>query len=96
MNKFVTLMILVAFLFMVSYLATTLGFTVSDDITAIDQSFELGSLSGITQVLGTFFNIMLFRVEGIPTFITLVVFYPITFGVVYMIADIAKDIIPFT
>lgn len=96
MNKFVTLMVLVAFLFAVSYLATALGFSVNEDITAIETGFSIGSVDGIVQVLGTFFNIMLFRVEGIPTFITLIVFYPITFGVVYMIADIAKDLIPFT
>jgi hypothetical protein len=89
-------MVLVAFLFMVSYLATSLGFSVNQDITAAQQGFELGSVDGITNVLGTFFNIMLFRVQGIPTFITVIVFYPITFGVIYMVADIAKDLIPFT
>jgi hypothetical protein len=96
MNKFVTLMILVAFLFTVSYLATSLGFSVNQDIGAIESSFELGSISGIIDVLSTFFNIMLFRVEGIPVLITIIVFYPITFGIIYMIVDIAKDLIPFT
>lgn len=96
MNKFVTLMIMVAFLFAISYLATSLGFTVNQDITAIETGFEIGSVSGVTDVLGTFFNIMLFRVQGIPTFITVIVFYPITFGIIYMVADIAKDLIPFT
>ena len=96
MNKFVTLMVLVGFLFLISYFATTLGFSTSNDITAIDSTFELGSVNGITTVLGTFFDIMLFRVEGIPILITFIVFYPITFGIIYMIADIAKDLIPFT
>jgi hypothetical protein len=89
-------MILVAFLFTVSYLATALGFSVNQEIVGIESGFDIGSVQGITNVLGTFFNIMLFRVEGIPTFITLIVFYPITFGIIYMIADIAKDLIPFT
>ena len=96
MNKFMTLMIMVAFLFTVSYLATAIGFSVEGDITAPETAFEIGSLTGIIDILRTFFNIMLFRIEGIPVIITLVVFYPITFGIVYMIADIVKDIIPFT
>jgi len=96
MNKFMTLMVMVAFLFTVSYLATSIGFSVAGDITAPEASFEIGSLSGIIDILRTFFNIMLFRIEGIPIIITLVVFYPITFGIIYMLADIIKDIIPFT
>jgi hypothetical protein len=77
----------------------------ADSITGINASGsiitnpETGisvTRSGILSFLSTFFDILTFQLDGIPVLVNLLFFFPITVGVVFIIVEIVKDIIPFT
>lgn len=51
--------------------------------------------TNIQTMLGTFFQILFFRLENVPNFIN-VIFYPIIIAIGYMIIDILKDLVPLT
>ena len=54
-----------------------------------------GSLSQVLSMLGTFFNMMTFNVSGVPAFFS-IIFWIIAIGMIYIILNILKDVIPFT
>lgn len=77
----------------------------ADSITTVEVTSglnpELGTtvsrgFSGVLQFMRTFFDILTFQLEGIPPIINLLFFLPISIGMVYVIAEIVKDMIPFT
>lgn len=76
----------------------------ADSITGINASNSIVSnpgaitadVSGIFRFLSTFFDILTFQLTGIPTLINLLFFFPISVGLIFIILEIVKDIIPFT
>lgn len=95
MNKYMTLIIMVIFLVAATLVAdSALGISTSTNII-VDFDIAppetwIGRLNVARGMLGTFFNILTFQVEGLPVMINLLVFYPLTFGVAYMIIDIIR------
>ena len=94
MNKYMFFMLLTAFLcfmvIMVHY-AELQTYDIDPGVVAPEIS-----LFRIFDILGTFWRLMTFRVEIFPWFLTVFVFYPITFTFFYIIVDILKDLIPYT
>jgi hypothetical protein len=93
MNKYMTLIVMVLFLVLVTVVAdSALGISANlnivDGINVPPPETWLGRFSVVTDMIKVFFNIMLFQVEGLPAFFNIVVFYPLSFGIVYMIIDI--------
>lgn len=94
MNKYMTLIVLVLFLILVTLVAdSALGISTSGIIDQFDTpppETWLGRFSAVTNMISAFFKIMTFQVPGLPVFINLIVFYPITFAIAYMIIDIIR------
>lgn len=96
MNRATTLMAIAFFIIFVTLIANSLGLTPSTDIAGeLPQEVD-NSISGVFDVIRTFFAIITFRLIGVPFIINLLLFVPITFGTVYLILEIVKDVIPFT
>jgi hypothetical protein len=96
MNRAMTLMAIAFFIIFVTLMADSLGLATTTNIAGdLPQEIE-GNLSSITRVLRTFFSILTFRLSGVPFVINLLLFVPITFGTIYLILEIVKDVIPFT
>jgi len=94
MNKYVLLGVLMFFLYIMSMVAASIeGFTATD-LSYPDAAIS-PSIGGVFSALGAFFNMLLFRIDGVPIFFNLI-FIAITFMILYMIIDVVKDIIPFT
>ena len=54
------------------------------------------NLQGIRGFINTYLNLITFKVEGFPIILNVLIFYPINIMAIYFIAEIVKDIIPFT
>lgn len=67
----------------------------SDNVTVINDEEDV-SVGGLIGLAGTFIRVITFQADGIPVFITLLVFYPLTGMLIYMLIDIFKDLVPFT
>ena len=96
MNKYMTLMVLVSLLILITVVANSISIGVSSDITTGIGTEGGASISGVLGLLSTFWKLLTFQLVGIPPIFNLLVFMPITFVVLYMIIDVIKDIIPFT
>ena len=72
------------------------GINASGSIIANPGSEITADVSGIFRFLTTFFDILTFQLDGIPVLVNLLFFFPITVGMVFIIVEIVKDIIPFT
>jgi len=91
-----TIMSIAFFIIFVTLMADSLGLAPSTNI-ATDLPQEVNAnLFGIIRVLRTFFSILTFRLTGVPFVVNLLLFVPITFGTLYLILEIIKDVIPFT
>jgi hypothetical protein len=96
MNRAMTLIAIVFFIIFVTLLADSLGLATTTNIAGqLPQNIERNATS-VFSVLNTFFAILTFRLVGVPFVINLLLFVPITFGTVYLILEIVKDVIPFT
>lgn len=95
-NKYVLLMIMFVFLVIITLVADSVLLTTSEDLLSgvvVDTTY---TSSGIFTMIGTFFKIITFQLPQIPLVVNLLVFYPLSLGIIYMIVDILKDLIPFT
>lgn len=98
MNKYGWLALTSFMLIFLTYLvdATTLvtegavGGGVLDDPTAVSSSVSVWSM------IGTWWDMMWFRIEGIPPIVNLLAFWPLSMVMMLIVAGIVKDIIPFT
>jgi len=99
MNKYVTFAFALLFLILVTYIVDVIPdptITVTGGLdTELSSPTEFTS-GGIGSMLGTFWNLMTFNVEGLPVIANLILFYPLAGMVLYMGIDIGKDLIPFT
>ena len=96
MNKYVLFMVMVLFLLFMTFVADSLALTTSVNIGDNIPTGADDSIAGVFRLMGTFFKILTFQLNGIPVVFNIFVFYPLTFGVIYMLIDIIKDLIPFT
>ena len=96
MSKYTWIFVIFFVLIFATYLA---------DLTTVTASGETGvdiiapsDASSVTiwSMLSTYIRIMGFRIQGIPAIVNLLVFYPLSGILLYLIAEIIKDIIPFT
>jgi hypothetical protein len=72
------------------------GISATTDIVGNPATNIEASASGVLSFLRTFFDILTFNLEGIPNMVNLLFFFPITVGLLFIIVEIVKDIIPFT
>ena len=87
MNKFSLLMMLVFFLVFSTFVAGSLtGFGVTENLQEGVTAFEF-SAAGISTAIGFFFKLLAFQVTGIPAVINILVFWPLTIGILYMIIE---------
>lgn len=97
MNKYALVIILAAFLMIVTYAVdVSTSYTLASDINQAASAPENTNLVTVFSMLGTLFGMLAFQVEGIPVFINLFVFWPISLGLLVLILDIIKDLVPFT
>ena len=97
MNKYMTFALLLFFLTLVTYIVdVTQVYTVTNGIDGQLSSPTEFTTGGIGSLLGTFWDLMLLNVEGLPTIVNLLIFHPLAGMALYMGLDIGKDLIPFT
>jgi len=94
MNKYVLLMTIILFLTFITVISTSINITVTSDILSSETSQDLPGLAGIIRYIGIyltlFFNIIAFRVPGLPFAFTLFIFWPLSAGVIFMIISIVR------
>lgn len=98
MNKYGTLMAIMLFLVISTFLASSIvGFDPTiNPATGMSPIGDPGDLSVTNALaiafnsLGFFFNLLLFKVEGIPNFINLLVFWPLTIGLFFMLISLIR------
>jgi hypothetical protein len=97
MNRFTTLMVMVFFLVLLTVVTNSLAISTGEGfISGFEGEAPGEDKMSVFSVIQTFWKIITFRVEGFPVALNLLVFMPLTFGIVYIIADILKDLVPFT
>ena len=97
MNKYMLFGLIIFYMIIVTYIVDitqvyTVTNGITDDLTGITEfnTVTVGSM------IKMFFNLALFKVEGLPQILNFILFYPASAILVFMGIDIAKDIIPFT
>jgi hypothetical protein len=88
-------MVLVSLLLLITVVANSVSIGVTTDITTGVGTDGNASISSILGLLKTFWKLLTFQLVGIPVIFNILVFYPITFMVLYMIIDVLKDMISF-
>lgn len=90
-------MITIAFMVGLTILADSLtAVEVTEGINTATAGEFNNTFAGLISFMGTFFDILTFQLDGIPPAVNLLLFLPITFGMLYIIVEIVKDLIPFT
>jgi hypothetical protein len=90
MNKFGQLFIIIIFLILATLLVEGLYLTPTADVTTGIITESGGLLSLIANSISGFWKIMSFQVEGLPVFINLLVFYPLSVMVFFMLIDLVR------
>lgn len=95
MNKLTFLLIATTFMILTTLVVNSLGLSdVESPVSSLPGDFDnsVGSLLGI---LGTFVDLLTFRLDGIPTLFNLV-FVVVAVGVLYVIVEWLVNLVPFT
>jgi hypothetical protein len=95
-NKYVLFMVMTLFLIFMTFIADSISVSSTTDLLDNIPSDGDDSVGSIFRLMGTFFKILTFQLTGIPVVFNIFVFIPLTFGVIFMLIDIIKDLIPFT
>ncbi len=97
MSKLSFIIITVFMMVALTLLADSItGISATTDIVGSPATNIDASASGILSFLRTFFDILTFNLEGIPNMVNLLFFFPISVGLIFIIVEVVKDIIPFT
>jgi len=96
MNKYSLLMIMFVFLIIVTLVAKDIELATTENLLAVSMDSSGASIGSVFSMLGVLFRVLTFQIPAIPLIINVVVFYPLTIGVLAMIIDVVKDLIPFT
>lgn len=101
MNKYILLAVLVFIILGMTFMAnaaTNLDPSYSPNPGSIEedipQEFDI-SIGTIKSVVNTWVKLATFNMEGFPGWVSVLIFLPLNFIVIYMIIDILKDAIPF-
>ena len=94
MNKVWTFMLLFITLTLLTIMVESIGYT-STDLTIYQGGLDI-SLSGLKDILFTFGRLITFQIVEVPSLFTALVIWPITMGFIYLVIDIAKDLVPLT
>jgi hypothetical protein len=96
MSKYVLLMSIVLFLTFISVISLSINLEVSSDVLSAEISKDVPGLTGILRFLviylELFWNIIAFRVPGLPFAFTLFVFWPLSSTVIFMIISIIRGL----
>jgi len=85
------------FMMLMVVLVDSLGLTSTNEIVVPGTTGETeGPLRQIWSFVVTFYSIMTFQLVGVPALVNLFIFTPLAFGVIYIIVNILKDVVPFT
>lgn len=101
MNKFSFFMLIVLYLLVVTYFINTMqiygigAFSVDGAVTSFAVP-DTGFLGQATSMTGTFLQILTFKVTGLPEIIVIIFFIAPVFGLLYIVLDFLKDLVPFT
>lgn len=97
MNKYLTLGVLMFLLLFATYVVDlTDGYSTSSDPNQVVDTPEDTDRITVFTMIGTFFDILTFKIVGLPAILNVLFFYPITIIIGYMVIDILKDLVPFT
>jgi len=96
MNKYMLLGLIFLYLIIVTLLAGSLNVGISGGLDApLETEGARASVSSFLEFMGVFWRLMTFQIN-LPFTAVLIFFYPPLIIVIFMIADIIKDVIPFT
>ena len=95
MNKITFLLISFTFIILTTLVIDSLQISTGNGGVEATPTDIDHSISSIWSVIETFLSLVTFQLEGIPTFFNLI-FSVIAIGIVYVIVDIGKDLIPLT
>ena len=90
MNKFAQLLFIMVFLIIATLVVESLYLTASTDITTGIITEGGGFLSQIGSMVEGFWKIITFQVPGLPVFINLIIFYPLSIMVFFMVVDLIR------
>ena len=97
MNKYVWFLLVSLFLILATITADSILLSTSADVvSSIEVTTEapglLEVLDAVWQYIGVFFNILLFRVEGFPIMLNLLIFWPLTLANLLLIVSIVRGV----
>jgi hypothetical protein len=95
MNKYTLLMTMVFFLVLITLVVGSIDATATSNIfieaAATSEAPRLLNILGaIWNYMTIFFRMLAFQVNGIPEVFNILVFYPLTAGIIFMIVDIIR------
>lgn len=95
MNKYVLFMVMILFLIFTTFLAQSIDanatFSILNNLPSGEApSSILNVLNSVLALGATFFRLLTFQIEGIPAVFNIFIFYPLTFGILYMTIDIVR------
>jgi hypothetical protein len=86
-NKYIFLMVLMVFLILITFVAQNLTMTLGTDISNNVPIYQQDNNFNLLMLIRTFLGIMTFSIAEIPAWLTILVFYPITFAIGALIID---------
>jgi hypothetical protein len=97
MNKYVWFLLVSLFLILATITADSILLSTSADVvSSIEVTTEapglLEVLDAVWRYIGVFFNILLFRVEGFPIMLNLLIFWPLTLANLLLIVSIVRGV----
>lgn len=95
-NETSLIIILVVYLTFISILSAGLGLTV-DVIDNPNTSNASLSIESVTDIFGSFWNLVTFNVQGIPAVVNLIFIQPAIYGLIFLLLKgVIVNVIPFT
>ena len=95
MNKLTFLLIASTFIIITTLYVNSLELSTTENPVDSMPSDVDNSVNSLFSALGTFFRLLTFRVDGVPELFN-IIFLVIAVGILYIIVDVVKDVIPFT
>ena len=92
MNKYVLFMSMVLFLIVITLLVEYIDLTVSNSIIIdnVPTGEDFNIFTSLGNFVSIFFRILSFNVPSLPGIFNLLVFYPLTAGILFMLIDIIR------
>ena len=93
MNKITFLLISTTFIILTTLVVNSLELDNIDEGIDVPTNID-DSIGSALSIIGTFMNLLTFQLDAVPTLFNLV-FSIVAMGIIYIIVDIVKDLIPF-